>query len=201
MILAVPYNPTLPKGYAKLVADLNRNGRHPNHALFVVSQEVHQDEAFEFAMKVKDQFGRYFAVTVPTQDTGMIWTSNRMFLAAMDALKSYIPTPEEMQEPVMLYFDPTWKITRPRWLDDFQAEYYIRGAPVTFGNFRVKGEKARIEGPVAINSRFLKITKLIDFLPRDLHWREFLAWEIVNNGLQSEAFGRISPAYIKPANA
>lgn len=203
MILTIPYNPSLPGGYDKLVSAILRNGRHPLHTLFVTALPQHEDGAFELAMKLKDQFGRYFAVTVPppVKSETAIQSSNRAFLAALDALRTYGPGEEEMPEPVMLYFDPTWRPTKKRWLDEFQAEYYIAGAPTTFGNFQTSGEKARVVGPVAIKRVFLKKTKLLDFIPDRTHWRDYLAWEIVNNGVKAEAFGRILPAYIRPSDA
>lgn len=194
MILVIPHNPNLPGGYDKLAAAILRYGRHPNHALYVIAKEEHEDAAFDFAMKIRKQFGRYFAVTVSDQQETMLHASNRMFVAALDALKSYEPTEIEMQEPVMFYFDPTWRPTQDRWLDKFQAEYYIAGAPTTFGKF---GD-GKVIGPVVLKKDFLQKTKLLNFMPEDIHWREYLAWEIINNGLQSEALGRILPAYIRP---
>src|SRR6478609_8333553 len=145
MILAIPYNPNLHGGYDKLVGAINRYGRHPAHTLFVLAQEEHEDGAFALAMKLKDQFGRYFAVSVPTPEVpdSAIAGSNRVFLAAMDALRSYEPTENEMPEPVLFYFDPTWHPRKTRWLDEFQTEYYLAGAPVTFGCFQVKEGNAR----------------------------------------------------------
>lgn len=198
MILCIPYNPTLPGGYDKLTNAILRNGRHPNHTLFVTSKEEHGDGAFEFAMKIQAQFGRYFAVTIQDQKEGALHASNRMFVSALDALRQYEPSDSEMPEPVMLYFDPTWRPTKQRWLDEFQAEYYIAGAPTTFGHFKRTGGVGRVVGPVAIKRDFLQKTKLLSFLPPDVHWREFLSWEIIGCGLQAEALGRILPAYIRP---
>lgn len=200
MILTLPFNPTLPGGYDKLATALLRYGRHPAHTLFVIARQEHEDPAFEFAMKVRNQFGRYFAITVPDQRETALKASNRMFVAALDALRQYAPAAHENPEPVMLYFDPTWRPTKARWLDEFQSDYYLAGAPSTFGNWKVKGDAARVEGPVAISRKFLNQTKLLDFLPDTTHWREFLAWEIINNGLQSEAFGRVAPSYIRPSD-
>ena len=197
MILTIPFNPTLPGGYDKLTSAILRYGRHPNHTLFVAAKEEHEDGAFALAMKLKDQFGRYFAVTVPDRQETGLRASNRMFVAALDALRDHVPAEGEMPDPVMLYFDPSWHPRKARWLDEFQAEYYIAGAPMTFGHFG----KGRIEGPVALSRRFLKETKLLTFLPQDTHWREFLAWEFINNGLQSEALGQDLPAYIRPSNS
>lgn len=194
MILCIPYSPTLPRGYDKLVGAISRNGKHPAHTLFVISESAHDDAAFQLAMKLRDYFGRYFAITVPSQPESMVMTSNRMFIAATEALKNYAPAAHEMQEPVMLYFDPTWRPTKPRWLDEFQTEYYIRGAPTTFGNFR----KDKVVGPLAIKRDFIGKSSLLRFLSGKAHWREFLAWELINNGVQAEALGRILPAYIRP---
>lgn len=198
MIVTIPYNPSLPGGYDKLASALTRNGKNQHHTLFVLAKEEHEDGAFDFAMKVRDYFGRYFAVSVPDQQETMLKASNRMFLAALDALKTYVPLETEMPEPVMLYFDPSWRPTKVGWLNEFQAEYYIAGAPTTFGHFRTTGGIGKVVGPVAIKRDFLTKTKLLTFLPDDRHWRDFLSWEIIGNGLVSEAFGRILPAYIRP---
>ena len=197
MILCIPYNPSLPGGYDKLVSGIVRYGKHPAHTLFIVAKAEHEEGAFTMAMQLKDHFSRYFAITVPDQPEAPIRNSNRMFVAAMDALRSYKPLALEMPQPVMLYFDPSWRPTQDRWLDKFQAEYYISGAPTTFGSFKTTGT-AKVIGPVAISCKFLRETKLLNFLPETVHWREFLAWEIINSGLQAEALGRILPAYIRP---
>lgn len=197
MILTIPYNPTIPGGYDKLTSAILRYGRHPNHLLFVAAKEEHEDGAFALAMKLREQFGGYFAVTVPNRQETGLQASNRMFVAALDALRDHVPSYGEMPDPVMLYFSPSWHPRKPRWLDEFQAEYYLSGAPMTFGCFG----KGKVDGPVAISRRFLAETKLLRFLPQDKHWREFLAWEIINNGLQSEALGQSLPAYIRPSNS
>lgn len=200
MILTIPYNPSLPGGYEKFVASIMRNGKHPGHTLFVTALPQHEDGAFDLSMKLKDYFGRFFAIQVeaPAKPETPVQASNRAFLAALHALQSYEPLPNEMPEPVMLYMDPTWRPTKQRWLDEFHTEYYIKGTPVTFGNFETRGDQARVVGPVVISRRFLGLTKLLDFLPADTHWRGFLAWEFVNHGLQAEAIGRTLPAYIRP---
>ena len=195
MILTIPYHPSLPGGSDRLAGALSRNGRHPNHTLVVITQAAHEDAAFDFAMKIHGQFGRYIAVTIPDQQEPMLVTSNRMFLAALDMLREYVPADYEMPDPSMLYFDPTWRPTKQRWLDEFNSDYYLAGAPTTFGCFR----DGKPIGPVVIKQDFLKKTKLLDFLPgAGTHWRDYLAWEIINNGVNAEALGRTLPAYIRP---
>lgn len=198
MILAIPFNPTLPGGYGKLTNALLRYGRHPNHTLVVLSTTEHEEGALEFAMKLREHFGRYFAVTLDDRPGSMLMTSNRMFAAAMKALADYAPGPDEMQEPVMFYFDPTWKPVKDRWLDMFQAEYYIAGAPTVYGAFDIDGGKAKVVGPVAVNRRFLQLTRLLEFLSASDHWRDYLAWEMVNSGVSAGAIGKVLPAYIRP---
>lgn len=200
MILAIPYNPNLPGGYDRITSSILRNGKHPNHTLFVVALPQHEDGAFALAMKLKDHFGRHFAITVPSprHPETKIQASNRTFLAALDALKTYVPSENENAEPVLLYFDPTWRPTKARWLDELQADYHLAGTPVIYGNFNAQGDNAKIEGPVVISRRFFGKTILVDFIPHDTHWRNFLAWEMIKNGLQAEAFGKVLPAYIRP---
>ena len=200
MLLTIPYNPTLPCGYDKLVSAIQRHGKHPLHTLFVASQQEHEDGAFELAMKLKDHFGKYFAITLPppAHPETMLKVSNRMFVAAMDALRTYKPTGTDHPKTVMLYMDPSWRPTKPRWLDEFQSDYYLAGAPKVFGHFKTEGDKARIEGPVAVGIDFLAHTQLLNFIPPSAHWRDYLAWEMVNVGVRADAFGPVAPAYIRP---
>jgi len=195
MILTIPYNPNLPGGYDRLTGSILRLGKYPSHTLAVVAKAQHEDAAFDFAMKIHGQFGRYLAVTVPDAQEMMLAASNRMFLAALDMLWDYAPTEHEMPDPAMFYFDPSWRPTKQRWLDEFNTEYYLAGAPTTFGCFN----EQKPVGPVVIKQDFLKKSKLLGFLPgAGAHWRDFLAWEIINNGVNTEALGRTLPAYIRP---
>ncbi len=197
VILTIPYNPNLPGGYERLTNALLRNGKHPNHTLLVLAKREHEDPAFDFAMKIHDQFGRYVAVQIPSSDTprSAVAESNTVFLTALEALRTYEPGDHEMPDPAMLYFDPTWRPTKTRWLDEFNTEFYLAGTPTTYGF----SQDGKILGPVVLKRDFLKKSKLLEFLPSSgTHWREFLAWEIINNGLQADAIGRVLPAYIRP---
>jgi hypothetical protein len=201
VLLAIPYNSTLPGGYDKLTDAIKRLGRHPGHTLIVLSTVEHEEGAFEFAMGLKDYFGRYFAVTLPDQPESMLKTSNRVFRAAMTALHDYLPTPTEHPEPVMLYMDPTWRPTQKRWLDEFQTEYYFAGAPLVYGRIKTDKTKARVDGPVAINVKFVQQSTLIDFVPDDTHWRDYLAWEMFKVSVKAPSIGKVLPAYIRPLSS
>lgn len=194
MIVAIPFNPSLPGGYDRLVSAIIRYGKHPNHTLFVVSRAEHEDAAFEMAITLKDQFGRFFIITVPDKNVPPLQRANNLFVGATDALLAYEPTEDESEDPAMLYFDPLWRPVKARWLDEFNSEYHIFGAKPTYGCF--DGDK--VIGPVVLKRSFLKKSLLINFLPTDRHWREYLAWEIITNGLHADALGKNLPAYIRP---
>lgn len=197
MILTIPFNPNLPGGYDRLINALLRNGKHPNHTLIVLAKQEHEDPAFDFAMKLREHFGSLIAKSIPSSDTprSAVAESNTLFLTALEALRTYVPGDHEMQEPAMLYFDPTWRPTKTRWLDEFNTEFYLAGVPTTYGYFK----EDKPLGPVVLKQDFLTKSKLLEFLPgAGTHWRDYLAWEIINNGVNAEALGRTLPAFIRP---
>lgn len=200
MILCIPYHPRI-TDYGKFGSALRKLGTNPSHSLMTVSTREHEEAAFEFQMGLVDGYLSAKAVVVPDvpRETPMQF-SNRMFLGAMKALHDHVPGPSEHPKPVMLYHDPTWRPFTNRWLDDLQGEYYLNGAPLVMGRFETNGAGVPVTaGPVAFAKGYPKHSKLLDFLmDSGEHWRNFLAWELVNSSVKTDTIGRNKAASIRP---
>lgn len=200
MILCIPFHPRI-TDYAKFALALRKFGTNPSHSLMVISNREHEEAAFEFQMGLVDGFlsGKSVVVSDITGETPMQFT-NRMFLAAMKALDSHIPGPSEHPKTVMVYFDPTWRPYTNRWLDDLQGEYYLNGAPLVMARFEPRGDGLPVTaGPVMFAKGFPKHSRLTNFLiDSGKHWREFLAWELVNSSVKTDTIGRNKAASIRP---
>lgn len=195
MILCLPFHPSSPVDYDKFAGHLKRKGSMPNHTLLVVTLQQHEEQAFSFAMGLAGMFHRHFLSVVPDDRGTTLKHSNRMFLAACKALHEYAPDRKEIADPAMLYYDPSWRPVKNRWLDELQAEYYFQNAPVVFGNL-VDGSP--VEGPVILAKSYPAKSRLLDFLPDNEHWRKYLASEMVNLGVKTDAIGSQEAAYIRP---
>jgi len=203
MILCIPYHPRI-TDYAKFSLALRKLGTNPSHSLVVISNREHEEAAFEFQMGLVDGFLSGKSVVVPDipGETPMQFT-NRMFLGTMKMLDEHVPGPSEHPKPVMVYFDPTWRPFTNRWLDDLQGEYYLKGAPLAMARFETREDGLPVTaGPVLFAKGFPKHSKLKNFLiDSGKHWREFLAWEIVNVAVKTDTIGRNKAASIRPLPA
>jgi hypothetical protein len=197
MILATPFHPALPVDYEGLALHLRRKGTNAGHALVVLCRREHEDKAFEFGHGLSALFHRQFIHTLPDLSGNGIQVANRFLLAALEFLRSYVPGSGEIPDPALLLFDPTWRPQANRWLDELQADYYLRGARDVMACFE-GSDPPVTAGPVVFGRDFVTRCTLLDFLPADTHWRHYLAWEMFNLGVKTDAIGRKEPAFIRP---
>jgi hypothetical protein len=199
MLLAIPYHPSTPADYADFSVHLRKKGTNPSHSLVVVCRREHEDEAFTFAHSLSSSFHRHFLAVIPDLQETMLDTSNRMFKEAVKFHFNYATDGNEMADPPMAYFDVTWRPTKSRWLDELQSDYFLKGAPTIFANFAPQepGPPAPT-GPLVLAKDYTTKSKLLDFIPQSLHWRNYLAWEMSNLGVACTAVGPADPAYIRP---
>lgn len=199
MILTIPYHPQL-ADYGKLSLMIRKLGSNPGHVLMVVSTREHEEAAFEFQMGLVDGFTSAKSIVIPdAPGEAPLRLSNRLFLGTMKALAEHVPGPTEHPKPVMLYYDTAWRPFAPRWLDELQGEYYLRGAPLVMGRFESKGDKQVPTGPVAFSGAYPKHSRLMDFLlDSGTHWRDYFAWEMFNVAVKTDTIGRNKAAAIRP---
>lgn len=193
MILSIPFHEDSPVDFEKFAAHLKRKGHMPNHVLMVVCLAQHEEKAFSFAMGLAGYFARHFMVVVPKEKETVLRSSNRLFKAACKALHEYEPKKNELQDPPMCYYDPSWRPVKNGWLDMLQSEYYFANGPTVFGSL-----EPRSVGPVIFSKEYPAKSRLLDFLPDNAHWRKYLASEMVNFGVKTDAIGTSEAAYIRP---
>ena len=197
MILCLPYHASLPCDFKKLVSHLKSKGSHPSHSLMIVCNHRHEEAAFSVAMGLTKLFARQEMVIIPDEEQEtMLRASNRLFKAAMKAFHDYKSQPPEHPNPAMCYYDPTYRPVINRWLDGLQSDYYLQGGPTVMARF---ADEITV-GPVVFGPQFPRQSKLIDFVPDTIHWRRYLASEIVNFGVGTGIIGDDAESYIRPYN-
>lgn len=198
MILCLPYHASIPCDFKKLVSHLKSKGSNPSHSLMVVCNYRHEEAAYSIAMGLAKQFPRQEMVVIPDDEKEtLLKASNRMFKAAMKALHDYKSQPPEHSNPAMCYYDPCYRPIINRWLDGLQSDYYLLGGPAVLARF---GEGMTTVGPVVFGPQFPRESKLIDFIPDTIHWRRYLASEIVKLGVETGVIGDDAESYIRPYN-
>lgn len=189
MILSIPYFPSL-TDYKTLANDLRKRGQLLNHSLVVICHPDDEAEAYAFGQDISDLFLRSATVALPPSDRPKFGLSNDFFRAAVRYVESYKPQSGELADPALLYFDPAYRPTKNTWLDSLQADYYLKNAPMIFGNSKADEENARIfNGPLIISKTFYKASGLINYIPHEAHWRKYLKWELTKNSVETELIG------------
>ncbi len=195
MFVAVPFHPAVPTDYSELAKTIRKLGTNPNHTLAVASTRSYDEEAFQFADSLSDHFGRHVKITV---EKGTAAAANRFLIAVLRAFSKFQPSSKEPKDSPLLYLDPTYRPNSPRWLDDLQTDYFAQGAPMVYGNFK-EAEPPTVLGPVIISKAFLQRSSLVDFLPPNENWRDYLAWEMFKNSVKAVGMGSHESAILSPA--
>jgi hypothetical protein len=197
MFVAIPYHPDLPASYGELIVSIKKAGTNPGHTLAVVSLREHDDEAYLFGNALADYFGRHVKISVEERPENRVQMSNRFFTAALSAFDRYKPGQGETPDAPLLYMDPSYRPTSPRWLDELQSAYFQKGAPMVYGVPK-KTDIPAFLGPVILNRSFKNTSSLMAFMPPDHHWRDYLAWEMVKNSVKADGIGTHESAVLVP---
>jgi len=190
VIVSIPYFPDL-TDYKSLSKAINANGQLQGHQLHVVCREEDETKANSFADSLVDTFGRAHIAVLPATNRGPVQLANEFFRSACRFMWNFKPTsPEEEPEPVLLYFDPTYRPIKPLWANTLQSSHYLFRKPVT-GDFQLDDEGAQVpQGPLIISKDFVNKSGLIDSLGASQHWRLRLKWEFTKDFLSTNLIGK-----------
>lgn len=194
MFVAIPFLAATKSDYADLAKTILRRGTNPNHTLAVVSLRSEDEGSYLFGNSLTDHFGRHVKISIEDESLSGIPLANKFFTATLDAFRRYKPSQKDPVGMPMLYFDPEYRPNNPRWLDDLQSEYYLKGAPKVFGDF----DKGIPVGQIMFSPEFVHTSALLPFLPETSHWRNYLAWELANNSVKANGIGTHSSAVLSP---
>lgn len=198
MLLALPYHPSLPVSYERVVADIKRLAGNMQHGVLVISRPQDEQAGLDIAMDLSSSFGRHFTATLVKEGSTPIETANMFLATSLRFLAKYRPEhPPEPVEVPMVYLDPQWRPRAKHWLDRLQGEWFLRGKPPVLGNYK-DPEKPDFEGAVVFGPSYPRKSSLIDFLPADNHWRRFLAWEMFQNSVLTDSIGDDPKALVHP---
>ena len=197
MLICLPYHSALPVNYADLAKSIIRVGTNPNHTLAVISLRSDDEGAFHFSTSLSDYFGRHIRSSMEDQPEQPMMTANRFYLEAVRIFKKYKPSSQEAEHSPMMIADPTYQPVTPRWLDELQSDYFRSGAPRVFGNFK-ETEPPMTVGPLILSREFVDTCTLADFLPPNVHWRNYLAWELLKSSVKAAGIGSHDSAVLAP---
>lgn len=198
MLVCLPYHPDLPVNYPDLAKSIMRCGTNPNHTLAVICLRSNDEGAFHFSTSLSDYFGRHVRASMDDQPESPMMTANRFYNEAVRVFKKYVPSSHEAEHSPMMIADPTYQPVTPRWLDDIQSDYFRCGAPRVFGNFS-EGDTPVPVGPLVLNRDFVDTCNLASFLPPNVHWRKYLAWELLKSSVKATGIGTHESAVLAPA--
>ncbi len=207
MIFCTPFNSKAPFDYADYAAILLKRGPQTDHHHLILSSKDDEDQAFRLGSELSDLFGKSFFLALPEAPRNGISLANDLFVAAVRFTQNFKTGSKEVPDPPLLYMDPGYRPTKPRWLDDLQAEYYVRQAKTVFGSGKKDTEGAVVfTGPLVISKTFGTKSALLDYLQPTKHWREALKWELNKDyhitpsiGMTNDKVHILQPRKIVPA--
>lgn len=167
MTLTIPISAGL-TDYDALARVIAKLGTNPKHTLTTVATPEDDNLAYDFLTSLADCFGSVRRVIVTHTEGTPIDRSNRFLRAAIDA---YLPTDPKFP---MLYFDPTQRPIAPHWLDVLQSNYFHCATPEVFGKF-LAGKPI---GSILFSMKYFQTSTLLNFIPPNQHWRNFLSGEM-----------------------
>lgn len=202
MLISLPVHNSTP-GIASFADDIKRKGSLQDHSIRIFSTREDGDLAFQIADSLSDHFRSVTTQTLPPAKRNGIKLANDMFLAAFKWQFNYKPAEGEIKDPPMLYLDPTYRPVANNWVDQLQAEFYLRDAPAVMARVMVDGGVSDKQvkttlGPVILGSKFLRDCTLVDFLDDREHWRTRMWRELVRDCHNTLQIGHGSKSLLKP---
>jgi hypothetical protein len=159
-----------------------------------------EEAAYEFGQDVADRFLKSSFLGLPPAERNPVHLANELFRAAVKFHGNYRPAPNEFQNPVMMYSDPTYRPRALNWLGTIQSDYYLKQAPEVMGRAVAQPDGTKIfVGPVILDKSFGKSSALINYMQPTVIWRKALRSELFKNAAETELIGTGSTAVFKPA--
>lgn len=204
MIIALPIHKSTP-GVDQIASDFKKKGTLKDHTLRVISTRADEDLAFSIADELSDHFRAVTTQTLATGPRNGTKLANDMFFAAFKWHFNYKPGDGEITDPPMMYFDPTYRPAAINWVDQLQAEFYLKDSPAVLARTLTEGKGTTFArttvGPVIIGRKFLRDCTLIDFLGDQEHWRVRMRHELAKDCAETLQIGGGHKSLLKPTKS
>ena len=201
MIVCIPFVnlPEAPYDYEALAKSIQKLGTFLTHSLHVVSRSEDEQAAYEFGQTLADNFARTTQGGLPEAPRNAYQLSNDLFRAAVRFIRDYRPKEGETENLPLLYLDPGYRPQVRAWLDEIQAEYYLNGTPrITVRGKTTADGALAVEGPVLLNRGYYESSGLLNHIPENESWRNWLRWEHKNTAKETKLFGQGGASVLKP---
>jgi hypothetical protein len=184
MILATVFHPDLPVDYKQLASEIRAKGPNRPHTLLAICRPEDESETAEWVFNLSDCFTRHYMGVTLADGNSPLHLSNMMFQTACRFLKAYKPEAHEPEGVPLVYLNPTWRPVGKRWMDILQGEFFMNGAPQVMRN----GDS---QGAVVIGKKYPETSILLDQVPENQHWRNYLTWEMQRNAVETPLLGEL----------
>lgn len=199
MLLVIPCFRSTPN-IEKIAEDLKRRGSYPEHDLLVISHRQDEELAYQIADTLKDSFNKVSTESLEGKYLTANHLANAMLSAAMRFYKAYKPDPVHPADAPMMYFHSLFRPVRVGWLNEIQAEFYLKGAPAVFGrsqlldirtdrNQKIENPRRITVGPLVFGRKCLDKLPLLNFLDEKQHWRERMIFELAAGMTETKQIG------------
>jgi len=199
MIVATPFISGL-TNYSLLADAYKKRGTMHYHVHLVLSDKVNEEEAYEFGKECADVFHSSKFIALPDFNRRQFQLANDLFRAAVRFAQDYQPGEDESPSAVLLYMDPKYRPIKQNWLATLQSEYHFRNNPLVMSRPETgDGDKRMFEGPIVLRKDFGEKSALLDFLPPESLWRNYLRSELGKNHVTTHLIGGHNDAVLRPA--
>lgn len=201
MLLCIPASSLTPQ-IDTLAANLKRRGPYPEHSLRIITAREDEELGYRIGDELSDSFRKVTTETLAPvpKPRNPVLLANHMLKAAVAFLESYKYAPDEVQDAPMLYFHPGYRPTQQGWLNELQAEFFLKGAPPAMGRTmtlgirtdrNVKNPNTRrvTVGPVIFGRKCLGRIPTIGFLDDKEHWRSRMVHELASGMVETKQIG------------
>lgn len=209
MLLAIPVHSSTPQ-IERLATDLKkRAGSLRDHVVRIISDRQDEPLAYMLADELADHCRKITTETLLPLATprNQILLANHTFLAAIRFLDSYQYGPDEVKDAPLLYLSPDYRPASANWVNELQAEYFLKNSPTVMGRTLTKGGKKDKDyqrvtvGPVIFGRNFSAQAPLLHFLDAKQHWRVRMQHEIAQGLVETKQIGIGQNSLLKPMPA
>lgn len=201
MLLVIPASSLTPQ-IDTLAKALKARGPYPEHSLRVITSREDEELGYRIGDELSDSFRKVTTETLAPvpKPRNPVLLANHMLMAAVRFLEGYKYAEDEVQDAPMLYFHPGYRPAQQGWLNDLQAEFFLKGAPPMMGRtqtFGIRTDKnvknpntRRVTvGPVIFGRKCLDRIPLLNYLDDKEHWRSRMVHELASGMTETKQIG------------
>jgi hypothetical protein len=197
MICIVPVHSAVPR-IETFAADLLKKGKQDNHILHLVTRKCDEELCQSIGDQLSENFRKVTYTVLPEKARTAVGLGNDMFKAAFEYRWRYVSSPDEIHDHPVIFMSPDYRPSNHDWLNDLQAEFFLKQAVTMGRTLPGKAPKSRVyEGPVLFGSEFIKNAEPLEFLNDADIWRVRLCWHLAKGSVETKLIGQGNKSVVR----